>query len=137
MAQFSSKPVVVDRPVDSLVEKFSDFTVLSRTLDELPAEEREKIGDVAFTTDSIEINTPQVGRIVLRATERSADGVRLQAEGAPVAMGLIIGFKPVGDARTEVSGTIDVEIPAMLRPLIGPTLQKAADQFGGLFARLA
>jgi len=137
MAQFSSKPVLVARPVDALTEKFSDFTVLRHALDQMPAEERAKVGDVDFTADSIKINTPQVGQITLRATERSTDGVKLQAEGAPVAMGLIIAFKAIDSGHTEVSGTIDVDIPAMLRPLVGPTMQKAADQFGGLFARLA
>ena len=52
-------------------------------------------------------------------------------------MKLEVGFLPVDDSSTEVTGSIDVDMPAMLRPIVGPTLQKAADQFGTLFAKLA
>ncbi len=53
-------------------------------------------------------------------------------------MKLIVSFKPVDAESTEVEGAIDVDIiPMMLRPMIGSTLQKAADQFGTLFANLA
>ena len=61
----------------------------------------------------------------------------LAAEKSPVPMKLEITFKPITPDTTEVQGAIDVEIPMMLKPLIGPTLQKAADQFGDLFANLA
>ena len=46
-------------------------------------------------------------------------------------------IRPVSDNTSEVETLIDVEIPAMLRPLIGPQLQKAADKFGELIAGLS
>lgn len=137
MAQYTSKPTVVNRSAAELSEKFADFRVMQQSLDELDADQRARVGDVAFTEDTIKITTPQVGEIVLRAVERTPEVIRLQAEGSPVPMGLEVKFKPVGDESTEVSGCIDVELPMMLRPLVGPALQKAADQFGELFARLA
>ncbi len=131
MAKYTSKPTVVNRPAEELAAKFSDFRTLQAGLDELPEEQRAKVGDVSFTEDTIKINTPQVGEIALRATERTAGRVVLEAEKSPVPMKLIVSFRP------EVEGAIDVDIPMMLRPMIGPTLQKAADQFGTLFANLA
>ena len=126
MAKYTSKPTVVNRPAEELAAKFSDFRTLQAGLDELPEEQR-----------AIKINTPQVGEIALRATERTAGRVVLEAEKSPVPMKLIVSFKPVDAESTEVEGAIDVDIPMMLRPMIGPTLQKAADQFGTLFANLA
>lgn len=137
MARYSSKPTVIDRPAAELAAKFADFRLLQTKLEELPEEQKQKIGDVAFTEDSIRIVTPQVGEIVLKAVERTAEKVVLQAEKSPVPMKLEVSFKPVGAEATEIEGAIDVEIPMMLRPLIGPTLQKAADQFGTLFANLS
>lgn len=137
MAQYKSKPVVVNRPAEELAAKFSDFTRLQDSLDALTPEERAKVGDVELGTDYIKIKTPQVGDITLRVTVRSADRLVLNAEGSPVPMGLKVNFRPVEASSCEVAGEIDVEIPVMLRPLIGPTMQKAADQFGALFARLA
>ncbi len=47
-----------------------------------------------------------------------------------------IVYRPNGTG-SEIYGEMDVEIPVMLRPLIGPTLQKAVDNFGNLFASMA
>ena len=46
-------------------------------------------------------------------------------------------IKAVSDTASEVETLINVDIPAMLRPLIGPQLQKAADKFGELIAGLS
>ncbi len=124
-------------PVEVLAEKFSDFRGMQTRLDEMPADERARIGDVAFTQDSIVITTPQVGAITLRATERTADRVVMQAEGSPVPMSIIVEMTPVGASETEVVGKMNVEIPVMLKALVGPALQKAVDQFGEIFAKLA
>lgn len=137
MSRYSSKPVTVDRPAAELAEKFGDFSRLGEAIDKMPAEERAKVGDVSFDTDTITITTPQVGAIKLRAIERSPERVLLQAEGSPIPMQLEVSFKPLDSTRTEVSGAIDIDLPMMLRPLAGPAMQKAADQFGELFARLA
>lgn len=137
MARYSSKPVNVALPAAELASKFSDFRTLQTRLDELPEDKRASIGQVEFTDDTITIVTPQVGAIELKATERTPDHVYLQANNSPVPLRLEVNFKPTGESSTEVSGAIDVDIPVMLKPLIGPALQKAADQFGTLFATLA
>ena len=41
------------------------------------------------------------------------------------------------DESTELQTSVEVEIPAMLRPFIGPKMQEAADKFGDLMAKLA
>jgi hypothetical protein len=50
---------------------------------------------------------------------------------------MAINFKTITDDTTEVTTVIDVELPAMLRPFVGPKMQQAADQFGVLMSRLA
>ena len=137
MSKFTSKPTVVDLSVETLDGKFSDFSAMESKLAELPEDKRAKIGDISFTNDSIVITTPQVGAITLRAVERTSGHVKLQAENSPVPMGISIVYKPIGDNKSEVTGEMEVELPMMLRPLVGPTLQKAVDQFGTIFASLA
>lgn len=136
MAKYSSKPVVVALAPEELDARFADFTALQHKIDELPADERAKLGQVEFTADSIVINTPQVGAITLRVSERKLGFVRLTAENSPVPMFINIVYRPNGTG-SEIYGEMDVEIPVMLRPLIGPTLQKAVDNFGNLFASMA
>lgn len=137
MASYSSRPVSVPMSTEALAEKFSDFRNMQAKLDELPADERARVGEVSFTNDSIVISTQQVGDIVLRATERSPRQITLTAEGSPVPMSIRIEMNPLSADSTEVTGVMDVEIPAMIKPLVGPALQKAVDQFGNLFASLA
>lgn len=136
MATYTSKPVAVSLTPEQLVEKFSDFSNMQSRMEALPKEQRDQIGDVTFTKDTIEISTPQVGKIIMRAIERTDHSVVMQAESSPVPMKIDIRFRP--DATgAEVTSAMDVDIPVMLRPLVGPALQKAVDQFGTLFAKLA
>ena len=48
-----------------------------------------------------------------------------------------VNITPAGDEAADVETRIDVEIPAIVRPIIGPQLQKAADKFGELIAGLS
>ncbi len=137
MATYTSKPAVVGRPADAIAANFADFRALEERLGQMPAEERQKVGDVKFEQDAIVITTPQVGAITLRAVERTPRKVVMKAENSPVPMSITVDIEPLDADSCEVTGKMDVEIPAMLRPLVGPALQKAVDQFGNLFASLA
>lgn len=137
MATYTSKPAVVGRPADTIAANFADFRALEERLGQMPAEERQKVGDVKFEQDAIVITTPQVGAITLRAVERTPRKVVMKAENSPVPMSITVDIEPIDADSCEVTGKMDVEIPAMLRPLVGPALQKAVDQFGNLFASLA
>lgn len=136
MAQYKSKTVTVCRPAAYIMDKFADFSAFGGALDNLPEAERQRIGDVTFEKDSIKIDTKQVGMIEFRVVNRTADRVEMQAVGSPVPLSLIVRLQPVGEEQTEIETEIDVDIPPMLRPLIGGAMQKAVDQFGDLMARL-
>lgn len=136
MAEYKSKPVTVGRPAEYISEKFADLSAFGSSLDSLPESERAKIGDVKFDKDSITLDTKQVGKISFKVTERSPKRVVMNAVGSPVPLNLCVNLTPLGDDATEIETVIDVEIPAMLRPLIGGAMQKAVDQFGDLLAKL-
>ena len=71
-------------------------------------------------------------------TERERSGkLVFGTKSSPVPMKMELLIKPLGADFSEVTSQIDVEIPAMLRPLVGPQLQKAADKFGELIAGLS
>ena len=48
-----------------------------------------------------------------------------------------VNFAEVSPEATDVTTVIDVEIPAMLRPFVGPKLQQAADKFGEMISNLS
>lgn len=138
MATYSSKPAVINRPIQEIFDRFSDLGNLQNQLKELPEEQLARIGDVKFDTDSIAINTPQVGEIKFQVTERVAPGkIVFGSPSSPIPLKMTLTLKPVTDDSTEAVTAIDVEIPMMLRPLIGGKLQEAADQFSKLMSQLS
>lgn len=136
MAKYHSKAVVINRPAEAISEKFADLSAFAGSLDSMPEAERARIGDVSFEKDSITIDTKQVGVIRFKVTERTPQRVVMNAVGSPVPLDLIVNLSADGAERTEIVTEIDVEIPAMLRPMIGGAMQKAVDQFGELMAKL-
>lgn len=138
MSTYSSKPTIVAQPIDQLFERFSDLTNLQRKLRELPEDQLARIGEVNFTPDTMSIITPQVGELKFQVTERQAPShVAFSAVSSPLPLLMSINFKEVDANSTEVTAAIDVEIPMMLRPLIGGKIQEAADKFGQLMSQLS
>ena len=136
MAKYESKPVAVNQPIEALFDRFSDISLFQQKIEEIPAEERAKIGDVTFEADAICINTPQVGQLKFQVTERTAPGhIVFSAVGSPIPLSMVIDIKSISESASEVVTAIDVEIPAMLRPLIGGKMQEAADKFGEMIGK--
>lgn len=138
MATYKSKPAKIDRPAQEIFARFSDMSRLQETLDKLPADQRDKIGQVEFTQDSIRITTSQVGDILFKVKEKvEPTKIVFGTESSPVPLTMAVDIKPLTDTTSEVETVIDVEIPAIVRPIIGPQLQKAADKFGELISGLS
>ncbi len=138
MATYKSAPQTINRSQEELFDRFSDLSHLQQALDTLTAEQRSQIGDVQFTADTIKIVTPQVGAIEFCVQKRERPSrIVFGTASSPVPLTMTMNIKSLSETTSEVETLIDVEIPAMLRPLIGPQLQKAADKFGELIAGLS
>lgn len=48
----------------------------------------------------------------------------------------MVDLQPVSESTSSLTPSIDIELPAMLRPFIGNKLQEAADKFGEVFTSL-
>lgn len=137
MAKYASSPAVMNRPVGEVYAQLSHLSNLQNGLEKLPQEELAKIGEVKFTDDSVVINAPQVGEIRFDVVARREPGyVEFAAANMPVPLKLIVDMQPEGEASTRVVSTIDVDIPAMLRPMVGGKMQEAADRFNQLLEQL-
>ena len=137
MAKYESKPVAVNQPVEVLFDRFSDISLFKNRIDEIPAEQRANLGDVTFEEDAICLNTPQVGQLKFKVTERTAPGhIAFSAVGSPIPLSMIIDITAIDETSSSVVTAIDIEIPAMLRPIIGGKMQEAADRFGEMIGKL-
>lgn len=138
MATYKSKPARINRNARDLYDRFSDMSRLQSSLDGLPEEQRRQIGDVEFTADSLKIVTPQVGEISFVIKERVEPSKIVFGTGSsPVPLTMEVDITPAGENAADVETRVDVEIPAIVRPVIGPQLQKAADKFGELITGLS
>lgn len=137
MAKYQSKPVAIEQPIEVLFDRFSDISLFQQRINEVPEEARAKMGDVTFEADAICINTPQVGQLKFQVTERTAPGhIVFSAVGSPIPLSMSIDITALSETSSEVVTAIEVEIPAMLRPLIGGKMQEAADKFGEMIGQL-
>ncbi len=137
MATYTSKPTEVKSSADAIAAKFSDLSRLQEWIDKVPAEEKAKLGDVALTSDAIILKTKQVGDITLKVTERTPSRIAFTAVGSPVSMNLALNLKALGAESTELTTSMDVDIPVFMKAMVGGTLQKAVDQFGHFMSMMA
>ncbi len=135
MAIYKGKPTEVRLDVNTVYQKISNIGAYQQRLEELPKEARDKLGDVKFTDDAIVINTPPVGEIRFAVVERCEPSLlRLAAEQSPVPFEITIHLQGTPTDTTTVATELNVEIPAMLKPLVGGKLQEAADKFSDLMS---
>ena len=138
MSRYESKPVTVQKPVDDLFDRFADLTFFESKLQQLQEEQRDKLGEVHFTADSIAIVTPQVGELKFSVIERSRPNkIVFGSQSSPIPLNMSVFFAEETPTSTTVTTVIDVEIPAMLRPFVGPKLQQAAEKFGEMISNLS
>lgn len=139
MATFNAKPVLIHRTQAEVYQKLSNLGEYQRYVDQLPDDMRSKIGDVRFTPDAIIITSAPVGEIVLNVTDRrEPHGLTLTAQNSPVPMSVEVNLAQDGnDPNTTVLNTsIAVEVPAMLKPLIAPKMDEAANRLGEMLGNL-
>lgn len=138
MSRYESKTVTVEKSIDDMFNRFSDLSLFEKRIQELPDDKRAQLGDVRFSTDAISIVTPQVGELKFQIVERCyPDKIVFGSPGAPINLKMSVNFAAAGDSATNVTTVIDVDIPAMLRPFVGPKLQQAADKFGEMISNLS
>ena len=134
MATYKGKPAVVNRPIGEVYGRFSDLSAMEEVVKNRACDLAEK-AEIKFEADSLTIVNNQVGEIRFEVTERvEPTKVVFKAANSPLPIVMAINLAPIDENTTEVSTSIDVEIPVMLKAFIGPKLQQVADQFGTMMA---
>ncbi len=117
--------------------KLTDLSSFQERLAALPDDLKSKVGDISFTADTISFNGTPMGALVLKLSETVPDKrVAFTAQGAPVPVIMSISLDDKGDDKAEAISSIDVEVPAMLKPMIGPKLKEAAEKMGEMIKNL-
>ncbi|MDE7026181.1 MAG: hypothetical protein K2O88_09940 [Paramuribaculum sp.] len=135
MAKYEGKPVTINRPVQDVYNSITNLGAYQGLLEQLPAEAKEKVGSVRFTDSSVIIAAAPVGEIQFDVVEkREPELMKLAAANSPVPFEILVHMSADGSNASKVSTELNVEIPAMLRPMIGGKMQEAADKFSELIS---
>lgn len=135
MSKYTGKISRVNAPSAAIAAKFDDLSTLEKYVENIPAEQRQKVGDLRFERDAIILKNPAIGEMALKVKERSDNRIRFAADGM-LPLAVDVNLKPVDDKNTDINTDLDIDIPMMLRPMIGGKLQQVADMFGDLIAKL-
>lgn len=138
MSKYTGSPTIVAKPITEIYDRFKDLTFFEDKIKQLPAEQLAKLGNLKFTPDSITVDTGQMGNLTFGVTEREAPAkIVFSAVGSPVPLTMRIDLREIDPEQTEVLTSIDVDLPAMLKPFVGPKLQEAADKFSLMIGNLS
>lgn len=135
MAIFNSAEVSLHATPEAVFSKLSNLENLRSLLDKVPADQipedkRQMFESITITPDTITVPGGPVGSLTFRVKERKEPSlIKLEGEGAPVAMNLSMHIAPDGEEYSRAKVEIDIAIPAMLKPMVSGPIQQMADQF--------
>lgn len=138
MATYNSEEISLMAPAGAVYSKLSNLANLRSLLekvpaDKIPADKLEMFNSISVTPDSVTVPGGPVGALTFRMKEKVEPTlIKLAGEGLPpgIALSLSLHITPEGESTSKAKVTIDISIPAMLKPMVSGPLQKMADQFG-------
>lgn len=142
MAVFKSQTRQIQASAEAVFDKLSNLENLKTMLAQVPesavpADQKEMFDAVRVTEDSISFPAGPVGELTLQMTRKERPTlISLTGVGAPVALSMNLEIGIVSQDASEGAVSIDIAIPPMLKPMIGGTIQKMADQFAEMLPRL-
>lgn len=142
MATYKSDIVSLMAPAQSVFERLSNLENLGALLqnvpeDKIPADQKAMLEQIRISGQTISFPGGPAGEITLRLVEAAAPSlIKLQGEGTPVPMSMAMHITSLTPDTCEAYVEIDIQIPAMLKPMINGPMQKMADQFAHMLRQI-
>ena len=134
MSSYTGKSTLVAKSAGELYQRLSNLDNLQGVLDRIPDDRKAGVGEISVADGVLSLSTP-MGNIAFEVIEtREPALVVYGAKASPVPLRIEVHLTPVTVDSTDVSASVDVELPAMLRAMLGSKLQGAADKFGEMVA---
>lgn len=135
MATFKSDKVSLHYPAEKVFDKLSNLENLKSVLanmpkESIPSEQLQALNQVKVTSDSISLPAGPVGEITLRVSRKEPPAfIKLIGENSPVPLSLSIEIDSTDSNSCDVTVIFELEIPAMLKPMVSGPLNKMSSQF--------
>lgn len=140
MDSYKSDKVVIDYNIDLVYSKLSNPSVFKKHADDhlggMPEGAREFIEGVKFDDDGIIIESP-MGALKLSLCDCVEPNlVKYVAKDSPVPFELSINLESVDEEHTNAISEINIELPFIIRSVIGGKLSDVAQKLGEVLAKL-
>lgn len=142
MATYKSEKVGIAYPAETVFNKLSNLEGLGELLknaptDKIPEDKKAMLEQLKVTPETISFPGGPVGDITLRVVEKDAPNrIKLEGQGTPVPMSLSLHILTLSPDTCEAYVEIEVQIPAMLKPMVNGPLQQMADQFAVMLRQI-
>ena len=111
-------------------------THIDENIDRLPDEAREHLKNVKFEDDGISVESP-MGTLKLSVSDSVAPSmVKYVAQSSPVPFAVTINLEAVDDTHTQAVTELNIELPFMLKAMVGNKLSEGAQKMGEMIAKL-
>ncbi len=140
METYKSNKVVIDHNIELIYSKLNNPSLfkdkMEQNMDRIPDEAREHLDNLKFEEDGISINSP-MGAVKLSVSESVEPNlVKYVAESSPVPFGLTINLEAIDEEHTNAIAEINIELPMMIRAMVGGKLSEGAQKMGEVLAKL-
>ncbi len=138
MATYRSDDVTLGAPADKVFGKLDNLQGLGDMIknapaEQIPADKRDMLEKIEVTADTISFPAGPMGAITLRKTlSMSPTLIKLEGQGTPVPMSLSLHIVPLGEIACTAYEEIELQIPAMLKPMVNGPLQKMTAEFANM-----
>lgn len=142
MEKFKSDKFTINCNIQSVFDKLSNpshyKSMLEENADKLPPEAKAQLDKINFTEQGISMESP-MGNVVLAIDKDatvSPNRIAYTAVGSPIKVSLVVELKQVDENVTEECAAIEIDIPFMLKAMVGPKLKEGAQKFGEAIAKI-
>lgn len=142
MATYKSEEIDLRTSAEKVFAKLSNLENLGELMKNVPEgtldEEKKKLLEqVEVTPDTITFPGGPAGMVKLRKVEAVEPTlIKMEGVGTPVPMAMSLHVTPINDSECRAQVEINIEVPAMIKPMINGPMKKMAQQVGEMLRYL-
>ena len=126
MTKFESAVKVIPASQKAVYEKLSDLSNLEKVKDRLP---QDKVKNLSFDAETLSIEVPPVGKIVLQIVEKEpCKCIKFATTTSPLPFNLWIQIVPVTETECKMKLTIGMELNPVMKTMVQKPLQEGLEK---------
>ena len=126
MTKFESSVKTIPASQEAVYEKLSDLSNLEKVKDRLP---QDKVKNLSFDAETLSIEVPPVGKIVLQIVEKEpCKCIKFATTTSPLPFNLWIQIVPVTETECKMKLTIGMELNPFMKTMVQKPLQEGLEK---------